>query len=260
MEPSIIQSWLTAWALTAPRILVAFAVLPILTDQIIPSGLRNGILLILSLYVLPLTHEQFLNVNLNTIHLLALVIKEGVLGLLIGYALSVPFWAIKATGFLIDMQRGVMSALYFSHTTGNMVSPIGNFLSLLLTTLLLTSGGFMTLLQTLFLSYNTWPLDQLTLSINAEVATFFLKQLDMLMYTTVLLAGPMIGIMFLTDFGAGLVGRYLPQLNIFLIAMPIKSGVAFFILIFYIAFIAGYMKDSFVKVSLVLPQLENLLR
>ena len=118
----------------------------------------------------------------------------------------------------------------------------------------------MTLLQTLFLSYNTWPLDQLTLSINAEVATFFLKQLDMLMYTTVLLAGPMIGIMFLTDFGAGLVGRYLPQLNIFLIAMPIKSGVAFFILIFYIAFIADYMKDSFVKVSLVLPQLENLLR
>lgn len=260
MEPTVVQSWLLAWVFTAPRILVAFAVLPILTDPVVPLTLRNGILLILSLYVLPLTHEQFLNITgFDILSMLAIVIKEAFIGLMIGYVLSIPFWAVKAAGFLIDTQRGVMSAMFFSQTTGNMVSPLGNWFSLLLTTLLLTSGGFLTLLQTLFMSYQTWPLDHMVTGVNPEIARFFLKQLDALLYTTLLLAAPIVGILLLIDIAAGLVGRFLPQLNIFLLAMPIKSGVTFFMLAFYIAFLAGYMKTGFIQLEQNLSLLGALL-
>lgn len=259
MEPSVVQSWLMAWAFTAPRILVAFAVLPILTDPVVPTTLRNGVLLILALFLLPLTHDQFLNMRHDMLWMFAIVVKEGVIGLMLGYVMSVPFWAIKASGFLIDMQRGVMSALFFSQTTGNMVSPLGNLFSLMLTTLLLVTGGFMTLLETLFLSYQVWPIDQFMFHLNADVAGFFLKQLDLLLYTTVLLAGPFMGLMFLIDLGAGLVGRYLPQLNIFLIAMPVKSALTFFMLALYIGYLASYMKDSFIRIADALPLLSGLL-
>lgn len=260
MEPTVVQSWLMAWVFSAPRILVAFAVLPILTDPVVPMTLRNGILLILALFLLPLTHDQFLNMHHDMLWMFAIVVKEGVLGLMLGYVMSVPFWAVKATGFMIDMQRGVMSALFFSHTTGNMVSPLGNLFSLLLTTMLLVTGGFMTLLQTLFLSYQVWPIDQFMFNLNADVATFFLKQLDMLLYTTVLLAGPFMGLMFLVDLGAGLVGRYLPQLNIFLIAMPVKSALAFFMLALYIGYLASYIREHFVRIADALPLLTGLLQ
>ena len=260
METDALHSWLMAWALTAPRILVAFALLPILTDPIVPRTLRNGVIMTLSLFILPLTHEQFLNIRIDMLNLIGILIKEGVIGLLLGYALSVPFWAVKAAGFLIDMQRGVMSALFFSHTTGNMVSPLGNLFSLLLTTLLLTTGGFLTLLETLFLSYQTWPMDQFVFGTSPEIVTFFLKQLDLLLYTSLLLAGPLLGIMFLIDIGTGLVGRFLPQLNIFLVAMPIKSGVTFLMLALYISFLADYMKTSFFTIGQNLPGLAGLLR
>ncbi len=259
MDPTIIQSWLITWALTAPRILVAFAVLPILTDPVIPTNLRNGVILILSLFVLPLTHEQFLLLQPDVLKLIVLAIKEGILGLFIGYLLSIPFWALKATGFLIDMQRGVMSALFYSHVTANTVSPIGNFFSLLLTVLLLVTGGFLSLLKTLYLSYVTWPIDQLLPSLSLQTADFFLQQMDTLMYTTLLLAGPIIIIMFLIDLGLGLVGRFLPQLNIFIVAMPIKSAVTFFMLIFYVVYIADYLKANFFKMEQSLAMLEHLL-
>ncbi len=260
MEPSVVQSWLMAWVFTAPRILAAFAVLPILTDPLVPVTLRNGVLLILALFLLPVTHDQFLNMRHDMLWMFAIVAKEAVLGLMMGYVMSVPFWAIKAAGFMIDMQRGVMSALFFSQTTANMVSPLGNLFSLLLTTMLLVTGGFLTLLQTLFLSYQVWPIDQFMFHLNADVASFFLKQLDMLLYTTVLLAGPFMGLMFLVDLGLGLVGRYLPQLNIFLIAMPVKSALAFFILALYIGYIADYMRNSFVRIADALPLLSRLLQ
>lgn len=216
--------------------------------------------MVLALFLLPLTHDQFLDMRHDMLWMFAVVIKEGVIGLMLGYVMSVPFWAIKATGFMIDMQRGVMSALFFSQTTGNMVSPLGNLFSLLLTTLLLVTGGFLTLLQTLYLSYQVWPVNQFMFSFNVDVAAFFLKQLDMLLYTTVLLAGPFMGLMFLIDLGAGLVGRYLPQLNIFLIAMPVKSALVFFMLALYIGFVADYMRTTFVRIADALPLLSRLLQ
>ena len=260
METDALHSWLMAWALTAPRILVAFALLPILTDPIVPRTLRNGVIMTLSLFILPLTHEQFLNIRIDMLNLIGILIKEGVIGLLLGYALSVPFWAVKAAGFLIDMQRGVMSALFFSPVTSNMVSPLGGLFSLLLTTLLLVSGGFLILLKTLYLSYQTWPIDQFYPRITLEVTTFFLQQLDLLLYTSVLIAGPFIGVMFLVDFGLGMVGRFLPQLNVFLAAMPIKSGLTFFMLTLYIGFLAQYMKEMFFSMGNNLTLLEKLLR
>lgn len=260
MEPNLLQSWLLAWALTAPRILIAFALLPILTDSMIPANLRNGVILIFSLYVLPLTHEQFLLLDITLIKLVGIVVKEAILGLLIGFVLSIPFWAVKATGFLIDMQRGVMSALFFSHMTENMVSPIGNFFNLILTVLLLVTGGFMTLLKTLFLSYQTWPINQMLPAMSLKVADYMLQQFDALLYTTLLLAGPIIIMMFLIDIGLGLVGRILPQLNIFMLAMPIKSAIGFLMLIYYITFIANYMKESFFKPEISLTLLQRLLQ
>lgn len=260
METDILHTWLLAWALTAPRILVAFAVLPILTDPIVPRTLRNGIVMIMTLFVLPLTHEQFLNLELDALSLIGILIKEGLLGLLLGYTLSVPFWAVKAAGFLIDMQRGVMSALFFSPVTANMVSPLGGLFSLFLTTLLLVSGGFMILLQTLYFSYQTWPIDQFYPQITLTVTTFFLHQLDLLLYTAVLIAGPFLGVMFLIDFGLGMVGRFLPQLNVFLAAMPIKSGLIFFMLALYVGFLAEYLKDGFFRMGDNLPLLDALLR
>ncbi|UOG93537.1 MAG: type III secretion system export apparatus subunit SctT [Candidatus Thiothrix sulfatifontis] len=253
-------SWLLAWAFTAPRILIAFALLPILTEPLLPSTLRNGIIMILSLFILPLTHEQLLDVKMDVMTMLTLMVKEGILGLLLGYVLSVPFWALKAAGFLIDMQRGVMSALFFSPMTNNMVSPLGNLFNIFLTTLLLVSGGFLFLLQTLFLSYQTWPIDRFFPQFTLEVASFFLQQLDVLLYTSVLIAGPFLGMMFLVDFGLGMVGRFLPQLNVFLAAMPIKSGLTFFMLTLYIGFLAEYLKDGFFRIGNNLTLLDALLR
>jgi type III secretion protein T len=80
------------------------------------------------------------------------------------------------------------------------------------------------------------------------------------MYTAILIAAPIMAILFLIDIGSGLVGRFLPQLNIFLQAMPIKSAVAFFLLILYLNFIADYIKDVFFKLAGNFSILESLLK
>ncbi|TXH69848.1 MAG: EscT/YscT/HrcT family type III secretion system export apparatus protein [Thiothrix sp.] len=252
------HAWSLALILTAPRILVAFTVIPVFSQPIFPAMIRNGVMVIISLSLVPLTKEQLTGITLDIPMFALLIFKESLIGLLLGYAMSLPFWAARGAGLVMDMQRGAMTGLFFSPTLGNMVSPLANLLGQLAITLVFTSGGFLLLLQTLMFSYQVWPLDKFFPDISPEAAGYFVRQLDVLMYTTLLIAGPFIGIMLIIDIGTGLVGRYLPQLNIFLLSMPIKSALVFLILIVYIGIIGRYLHDSFLDFGANLNLLQRL--
>jgi len=49
----------------------------------------------------------------------------------------------------------------------------------------------------------------------------------------VVLSAPLIVAMFLAEFALALVSRFAPQLQVFFLAMPIKSALAVLLLIFY---------------------------
>jgi type III secretion protein T len=61
----------------------------------------------------------------------------------------------------------------------------------------------------------------------------FAEQAGWLMLYMLLLAGPIVVACLLIDFSLGLVNRFASQLNVYVLAMPIKSGVASFILLVY---------------------------
>ena len=260
MPIEILQQGLVIWAITLTRLLVAFMVMPILSEPLVPTQLRNGVIMLMSLFLLPITYPILTATPLSIEHALFLVMKEGLIGFTMGYVLSIPIWSLRAAGFLIDMQRGAMSALVFSQQTESMVSQLGNLFSLLMNVIMMSTGGFLLLLNILFTSYQVWPIDSFIPHFNPLTIKFILSQFDSLLYTAILIAGPIMAILFLIDIGSGLVGRFLPQLNIFLQAMPIKSAVAFFMLILYMHFIADYIKQIFFKMEANFGLLESLLK
>ena len=65
----------------------------------------------------------------------------------------------------------------------------------------------------------------------------YLLCLDGMLHTTVIIAAPVIIIMFLATIGLGLVNRTAPQLNVFFLSMPVKSALGIAMLIIYIPFI-----------------------
>ena len=49
----------------------------------------------------------------------------------------------------------------------------------------------------------------------------------------IVLSGPLVAAMFLSEFALAIVSRFSPQVQVFVLAMPIKSAIAIFMLIFY---------------------------
>jgi type III secretion protein SpaR/YscT/HrcT len=174
----------------------------------------------------------------------ACCVKEAALGFAIGYLLAIPFWAFEAIGFFIDNQRGASIGATLNPLTGNDSSPLGMLFNQAFMVFVFASGGFLLMLGALYQSFMLWPVLQWQPALHAGAtgvaADAWLGQLDTLVRTALLLSAPAIIAMFLAELGLALVSRFAPQLQVFFLAMPIKSALALFVLVMYMGTLLDY--------------------
>jgi len=223
------------------RIQVAFAIIPLFNKQMMPALLRSGIAIGLSLVLLPPVLASFSTIP-QTPTLIAIVVKEGFLGLFIGYAVAALFWAVEAVGFFIDNQRGASIASTLDPLTGNDSSPLGILFNQAFVVYFMVAGGFGVLMTLLYASYGLWPVLTYFPSLPLDGVTVFAEIFGRIVKLAVLLSAPVIVAMMLAEMGLALVSRFVPQLQVFFLAMPIKCGMAFFVLVVYIPVLFGYLQ------------------
>lgn len=251
------NQWLLALTLTVPRFLVLFIMLPFFGTSFIPSSARNGLAISLSLIALPVVFYQIKDIPFNGIEFLGMIFKEAILGAMMGYLVSIVFWAVSTAGNLIDSQRGAMAAQMFNPLVSGQTSPLGLFFTQTAVTLFLTTGGFLALLSVLYQTYVSWPVTTYFPDLEIESVVLFIGQFDKLLYLAMRIAAPAMILMFLTDLGLGLVGRFVPSINVFLLAMPLKSVFAFLVLAVYMSTILYLLSQHFSSYGHLQIMLEN---
>ena len=251
------KSFIGTLALTQPRILAMFIVLPLFNSQLVPGLIRFGIAGALGLCAAPAIQAEVSQLQLGAVPLFMLIMKEAFIGFVLGYLAAIPFWTFEAIGFLVDNQRGASIAATLNPITGNDSSPLGILFNQAFIVFFLVSGGFTLLLGMLYDSFSYWSVTQWAPDLRAESVPIMLKQLDMLMHMAVLLAAPVLVAMFLSEIGLALVSRFAPQLQVFFMAMPIKSALAMLVLMLYAATLFEYGGDQVATVSRILPFLRE---
>ncbi|WP_281557437.1 type III secretion system export apparatus subunit SctT [Thalassomonas sp. RHCl1] len=236
-----IKAVLSAFFFGTPRILAAFAILPFFSKAMLGGRLtRNGVAFSLSLLVLPLVMGQKAQADLTGFFAVFVIFKEIFIGLLLGFLATVPFWAVESVGLLIDNQRGASMASAMNPMSGSQASPLGIILVQVCVTLFFVGGSFLLFLGAVYNSFAVWPIFEMIPRIKLDNARFFLEQLDYIFSFMVLFAGPVVIAMFFAEFGLGLISRFAPQLNVFFLAMPVKSAVAVLVLIIYMQLLVGH--------------------
>ena len=241
MEFELIKSTFFTFTLVLPRMLAAFAVMPFMGKKVMGGTLiRNGVVASVALLAYPIVDGQVSGVELSVTAVILIILKEVFIGVVIGYVVTIPFWAIEAAGFFIDNQRGSTMASSLNPLSGSQASPIGILLVQAITTVFFVTGIFTLFLGALYSSYISWPVSLFMPNwLNASAPLFFLNQLDLLVQLAVIFSAPAIIAMFLSEFGLGLISRFSPQLNVFFLSMPIKSAVAIAVLLLYLSTIIG---------------------
>lgn len=236
-----IKTVISSFAFALPRILAAFTILPFFSKAMLGGRVtKNGVAFSLSLMLLPLVASQRADINLTGFLSIFIILKEVFIGLLLGYLATIPFWAVESVGLLIDNQRGASMASTMNPLSGSQASPLGILLVQVCVTLFFVGGSFLLFLGAIYNSYTIWPIFEFLPPIKISNARFFIEQLDYIFSFTVLFAGPVVIAMFFAEFGLGLISRFAPQLNVFFLAMPVKSAVAVLVLILYMQLLVGH--------------------
>lgn len=217
------------------------------SSQYVTGTVRRAVIVALSLPLLPCFYEKGLAlVATQSAFVFFIAIKEVCLGALLGWLSNFIFYAGQSVGFLIDTQRGASMASMLDPLSNSQTSPLGDFLLKFIMTLALLSGAFLGFMKVIYWSYEQVPLFGMFDFTKIDGITFFNGHMGGQLFTLIaLLGGPIFFILFLSEFGLGLVTRFAPQLNVFFLSMPIKSELAMFFFILYLSYLMRYFCTHF---------------
>ncbi|WP_066399240.1 flagellar biosynthetic protein FliR [Cytobacillus eiseniae] len=222
-----------AFLLVFVRVTSFFLMMPLFSYRSIPTAAKIGIgffmaMIMVFTFDLPaieIDHNYFL-----------LIIKEALVGLMIGFIAYLLLSAIQIAGGFIDFQMGFAIANVIDPQTGAQSPLMGQYLYTIALLFLLTVNGHHLMLDGVFYSYQFIPIDQPWIPFgDPNLAEFIIKTFNSMFIIAFQLSIPVVGSLFLVDIALGIVARTVPQLNVFVVGLPLKIGVSFIVLIIVIS-------------------------
>ncbi len=161
-----------------------------------------------------------------------LIVKEAIVGVGIGLIAMLILYAVQVAGGFIDFQMGFAIANVVDPQTGIQTPLLGQLFYIFALLFLLSVDGHLILLEGIFNSYAIIPVDELFLPFSdgqtAKLAAESFMQMFIIAFQ---MAIPVVASLFLVDIALGFIARTVPQVNVFVVGLPIKIFVSFVVLL-----------------------------
>ncbi|WP_226643892.1 flagellar biosynthetic protein FliR [Mesobacillus subterraneus] len=232
-----------AFLLIFVRVTSFFLMMPLFSYRTIPATHKVGLGFMLSIIMFTAIGAPEIAID-NTYFLL--IIKEAMVGLFIGFIAALMMAAIQIAGGFIDFQMGFAIANVIDPQTGAQSPLMGQYLYTIALLFLLTVNGHHLLMDGIFYSYNFIPIDQVAIPFgNENIAEFIILSFNKMFIIAFQMSLPVVGSLFLVDVALGIVARTVPQLNIFVVGLPVKIAVSFLVLIAVMGVLIMVISDLF---------------
>lgn len=223
-----------ALTLAMARIFPCLLLTPVFSFSVVKGVMRTAIVVALSLFIAPAIKPEIDQLQPDMLTLAGLMLKELLIGTLIGLLLAMPFWMYESVGGLFDNQRGALMGGQINPQLGPDVTPLGKLMQQSMILLLIIGLGLSTITQLIWDSYQLWPATEWMPFPSEAGFQVYLKLLGETFSDMVLYAGPLVAIMLMIDFGIGIMSIYSPQLQATALAIPLKCLLGMLFFVFYL--------------------------
>ncbi len=200
-----------------------FLTAPILGHKSVPKTVKVGLLILLAIVIFPSLHDVTIPEAGSTIELAGMVLRELMVGLLIGFFFGLLFKAAEMAGALTGFQIGLIVAQAFDPNAGGQVAIIGRLWILLASLIFMAINGHHLVIQAFNESFQIIPPGQVL--IQGGTGELILKYTSYTLVLAVKIASPVIVTLVLTDVALGTIAKMMPTMNIFIVGFPLKVGV-----------------------------------
>lgn len=211
---------LEAFLLIFIRMTGLFILSPIFGRNNLPAIFKIGFSFFLAVIFVNVNDIPTVSMSSNITLYALYIIKELIVGLVIGYATYVIMSAIYLAGQMIDMQVGFGSVNVLDATSNIQVPLTSNFYYMYIILIFLTLNGHFYIIQALFRSFEVIPIDMM--GFNPDFTPEVIDIMQEMFEIALRIAAPIIATIFVADVVLGVLSRTIPQMNVFQLGMPLK--------------------------------------
>ena len=214
---------------------------PLLGMTGIPVKIKIMLALVLSMAVFPLVSEVTFAPN-SYVELAVAVGSEMLIGIAMGFMLTLMFLGVKIGAEMISQQMGLSMSRLIDPISGVSTTVMTQLFLLFATLLYVIMNGHLILIKALADTFKTVPL--MAVWADRPVMDNFVGVLTASYQLGIRVAGPVLVAIFLVTLALGFVSRTMPQLNILAAGFPLRITLAFFMLITSVSMICALFQDS----------------
>jgi flagellar biosynthetic protein FliR len=232
-----------AFIMTFVRIGTAVMIMPGVGDSFVPANVRLYFALALSVVLMPLVAVKLPSPVPTGALFFILIFIEFMIGALIGTVARILMAATDIAGMIISFQAGLSNAQLFNPQMAGQGSLIGAFLSVTGATLLFVLDLHHLMIMGLMESYTRFPVGDIpdvgsmAQVVTNMIATSFLIACQM--------SAPFLILILILYTGMGVLSKLMPQLQIFILAMPVQIILSLIIMTLTVSAMMMYFTTAY---------------
>src|SRR6056297_1824116 len=219
-----------------------FLITPIFSSIVVLRQVKIILALLMALITFLLTYQTAnIAAPTNDLTVIIFIIKELSIGLFMGFIIYLFFAAIQLAGQFIDLRMGFRIANVVDPMSGASSPIIGQFKNIFTILIFLSINGHLMIIKSLNKSFDIIPLGQV--SYDANLWRFLFRRSADLFLIGFKIALPIMGTLFIVDIMLGFLARAVPQMNIFIVGLPLKIFIGFILLLLSFHVLVHYFSD-----------------
>jgi flagellar biosynthetic protein FliR len=201
------------------RLAAMVMLIPGIGETFIPARFRLSLAFLMTLALFPVLSVGAPVVSANVGDLAGAVIKETLIGLMIGGILRMFMNALAVTGEIVSIQTTLSFAQTANPGQATPSTTLATFLGLMALVMILTTDLHHLFISAIVRSYTLFPFNK---AVPVKDASFLaIQTMGQSFALGLQLSAPVMVFAFVFNIATGLVGRVMPQFQVFFVASPL---------------------------------------
>jgi len=240
---SISLPQLQAFFLVFVRVAAILLAIPVFSSTSIPSLVKISLALAASIALFPMLNLPDIILPVGFFPFATGLAGEVMMGVIIGFTVRIVFAGIQLAGQLAGYQMGLAIANVMDPDSSQQMPILAQLNNLLAILIFLVINAHHWFIRALVESFHLVPL--MGVHVEGSAITQLVYLTGNVFVIALKVGAPVIAALLLTSVAFGLVARTVPQMNVFIVAMPLKIGVGLIFFGLSLPYLGGFLKSLF---------------
>ena len=225
------------------RVTALLVSLPIFSGSNVPNIFKVGLALAVAMALFPVVDLAVPPEMAGWLFMTLGVISEVLLGVGIGLAIRLIMAGIQMAGQVSGFQMGLAIANIMDPATSMQTPILAQAFNLLAMLIFLAIDAHHWFFRALVDSFAIIP--PFTFALSPSFVGYLVKMAGTMFIIALKIGAPVIVVLILASVSFGLMARTVPQMNIFIVAMPLKIVVGLLFIVFSLPYLQPYLRELF---------------